>query len=78
MNNVFSVPIASLAKLVEVRCPRLCAEILFVLLLKFGVVLSIICGFFFFFFADPFTAVYRCLAVISEVDKTSEISGLLT
>ena len=32
------------AKLVEVRCPGLCAETLFVLLLKFGAVLSIICG----------------------------------
>ena len=33
------------AKLAEVRCPGLCAETLFVLLLKFGAVLSIICGF---------------------------------
>ena len=42
---VFSIPIASLAKLAEVRYPRLCAETLFVLFLKFGAVLSIICGF---------------------------------
>ena len=33
------------AKLAEVRWPGLCAETLFVLLLKFGAVLSIICGF---------------------------------
>ena len=33
------------AKLAKVRCPGLCAETLFVLLLKFGAVLSIICGF---------------------------------
>ena len=39
MKSVFSIPIASLAKLVEVRCPGLCAETLFVLLLKSGAVL---------------------------------------
>ena len=33
------------AELAEVRCPGLCAETLFVLLLKFGAVLSIIFGF---------------------------------
>ena len=42
LNYVFSIPIASLAKLDEVRCHRLCAETPFVLLLKFGAVLSII------------------------------------
>ena len=58
MNYVFGIPIASLVKIAEVRCPRLCAETLFVLFLKFGAVLSIICG----LYLDPFTAV--------EVDKT--------
>ena len=38
------------AKLADVLCLKLCAEILFVLLLKFGAVLSIICGYECFFF----------------------------
>ena len=29
-------------------------------------------------YLDPFTAVYRCCAVVYEVDKTQKISGLLT
>ena len=53
LNSVFSIPIASLSKLAEVRCPGLCAETLFVLLLKFGAVLSIICGFWWRFIFGP-------------------------
>ena len=52
----------AIKKPAEVRCPGLCAETLFVQLLKFGVVLSIICGF--------LVAVYswihllRCIVVV--------------
>ena len=49
------------------------------MLLKFGVVLSIICGFLMAaLYLDPFTAMYGLRAVISEDAKTTLASGLQT
>ena len=52
---------------------------LFLMLLKFGAVLSIICGFLMaVLYLDPFTAMYCCRAVVSEDAKTTLASGLQT
>ena len=49
------------------------------MLLKFGAVLSIICGFLMVvLYLDPFPAVYCCRAVVSEDAKTTLASGLQT
>ena len=49
------------------------------MLLKFGAVLSIICGFLMaILYLDPFTAVYCCHAVVSEDAKTTLASSLQT
>ena len=49
------------------------------MLLKFGAVLSIICGFLMaVLYLDPFTAMYCCCAVVSEDAKTTLASGLQT
>ena len=46
------------------------------MLLKFGAVLSIICGFLMaVLYLDPFTAMYRCRVVVSEDAKTTLASG---
>ena len=53
------------------------AGTLFLMLLKFGAVLSIIWGFLMaVLYLDPFTAMYRCRAVISGDAKTTLASGL--
>ena len=47
--------------------------------LKFGAVLSIICGILMaVLYLDPFTAIYCCRAVVSEDAKTTLASGLQT
>ena len=49
------------------------------MLLKFGAVLSIICGFLMaFLYFDPFTATSCCRAVVSEDAKIPLASGLQT
>ena len=49
------------------------------MLLKFGAVLGIICGFLMaVLYLDPFTAAYRCHAIVSEDAKTTLASGLQT
>ena len=49
------------------------------MLLKFGAVPSIICGFLMeVLYLEPFTAVYCCCAVISEDAKTTLASSLQT
>ena len=49
------------------------------MLLKFGAVLSIICGFLMaVLYLDPFTAMYCCRVVVSEDAKTTLASGLQT
>ena len=49
------------------------------MLLKFGAVLSIICGFLMaFFYLDPFTAMYSCRVVVSGDANIMLASGLQT
>ena len=49
------------------------------MMLKFGAVLNIICGFLVaVLYLDPFTAVYFCRVVISEDAETMLASGLQT
>ena len=63
----------------NVWCLEICAGTLFLMLLKFGAVLSIICVFsMVVLYLDPFTAMYRCLAVVSEEDNTTLANSLQT
>ena len=57
------------AKLAEGRCPGLCAETLFVLLPKFGAVLSIICGF--------LVAVYSWIHLLQCIDVVQSFLRML-
>ena len=67
------------AMISNVWCLEIYAGTLFLMLLKFGAVLSIICGFLMaVLYLDPYTAVYCCRAVISEGAKTTLASGLQT
>ena len=46
---------------------------------KFDAVLSIICGFLMaILYLDPFTTMYCCCAVVSEIAKATLASGLQT
>ena len=63
----------------NVGCLEICAGTLFLMLLKFGAVLSIICGFLMaVLYLGPFTAMYCCRAVVSEDAKITSASGLQT
>ena len=67
------------ATISNVWCLEICAGTLFLMLLKFGAVLSIICGFLkAVLYLDPFTAVYCCCEVVSEDAKTTLASALQT
>ena len=75
--RVMSFVYLSTATISNVWCLEICAGTLFVILLKFGAVLSVIYGFLMaFFFLDPFTALYCCRAVVSEDAKSMLASGL--
>ena len=64
------------ATISNVWCLKICAGTLFLMLLKFGAVLSIICGFLMaVLYLDQFTAMYCCHAVIAEDAKTTLASG---
>uniref|UniRef100_A0A671Y6F2 ADAM metallopeptidase domain 12 n=1 Tax=Sparus aurata TaxID=8175 RepID=A0A671Y6F2_SPAAU len=62
-------------KLAEVRCPRLCAETLFVLLRKFGAVLSIICGFLVAVYI--WTHLLQCIVVVRSFLRLIKLRKLV-
>ena len=63
------------AKIADIWCLEQCAGTLFVLLLKFGAVLGIICGYEWLsdggFLLEAYTTMYCYHAAFSEVAKTT-------
>ena len=62
------------AKLAAVGCLELCAETLFVLLLKFGAVLSIICGF--LMAVSCWRHILQCIVIMRSFRKLLKLHKL--
>ena len=70
LKSVFSFQLRNPAKLAECWCLELCAETLFVLLLKFGAVLSIICGF--LMAVSCWRRILQCVVILPSFSEDAE------